>query len=261
MVACRELMLRPEPGIELPATMLCDARPRGPQPAVLHLDDRRRWLALERHGIMARAAGFIDRGRAGRPVVLTVDLRGWGDTAPACTPYDMAGWSGLDRWMCYVSAALGDHVMAMRVRDAAAALAYLASRPEVDPARVALSGRGLGGVVALCAAFLAERIRAVVTMDMPASFQELLESPRYTWSQDAFLAGALTAFDLPELAGALGCPVLLANPLDAMGDPLPQERAAEVYADARAANPFLEVRAGLAVAEAEQAVIVFLAGL
>ena len=260
MVMCQEIMLRPEAGIELPGTFLYDVDCPAPLPAVLYLDDRHRWADLRRSGMMARACRFIDRDKAPGPAVLSVDLRGWGDSAPAPVPYDMAGWSGIDRSICYMSACLGDHVLAQRVRDAACALAWLAARPQVDADNIALMGRGLGGVVALMAATLTGRARSVVTLDMLASFQELTETGPYAWSQEAFMSGVLTRFDLPELAGALACRVVLVNPMDGTKAVLSEERASEVYAEGQGRNGRLEVITALPEGQAEQAVIAALGG-
>jgi len=253
LMDCRELLLRPEEGIELPATFLSPVDSTGPGPALLHLDERGRWADLQRHGLLACASGFIDRERGAGPAVLSVDLRGWGDSAPCPIPYDMAGWSGLDRWHSYVSSALGDHVTAMRMRDAAAALAYLRERPEVDPARVVLTGRGLGAVVALCAAALGDPPAGVVCLEMPASFEAILAGESCAWPQDVFVAGALVHLDLPEVAAGLGVPVHVVRPLDAERRPLAQEAAEAVYGAALGGSADLRVQALADAAEAGRA--------
>ena len=75
-------------------------------------------------------------------------------------PYEMAGWGGVDRTMAYMSSALGDPLMSMRVRDGLAALAYLRTRPEVNPNHVVVTGCGLGGIVALHVAAVDEAVHA-----------------------------------------------------------------------------------------------------
>lgn len=212
----QSLLLRPERGIELPATFLCP--PGGPHGAILHLDDGGRHRLLYRHGLLARAIGFLEREPAGL-AALTVDLRGWGDSAPAMYPYEMASWGGLDRYVAYATAALGDPIMGMRTRDALAALAYLHSRPDVDGPRIVVSGCGLAGVIALFVAAIDAAVAAVVTWDSPVSFRALLEEPDYTWPADAFIPNVLLHFDLPELAASLPCPVRMVNLRDGRGRP------------------------------------------
>ena len=205
------MLLRPEPGIELPGTLLLPQA--GTRSAVLHFDDNGRNRALYRHGVLARAIRFLAREQPGL-AALTVDLRGWGDSAPAVYPYEMAAWGGLDRYVAYATAALGDPVMSMRVRDALAALAYLRARPEIDPHEIVLSGCGLGGVVALFAAAIDGAVAGVVTWDALVSFRALLEEETYAWPADAFIPNVLRHFDLPELVASLSCPVRSLNPLD-----------------------------------------------
>jgi len=207
----QQVLLRPEPGIELPGTLLLPQA--GTRQAVLHLDDNGRNRALYQHGVLARASRFLERDQTGL-AALSVDLRGWGDSTPAVYPYEMAAWGGLDRYVAYATAALGDPVMSMRVRDALAALAYLRGRPEVDAAAIVITGCGLGGVVALFAAAIDGAVAGVVTWDALVSFRALLEEETYTWPADAFIPNALRHCDLPELAASLFCPVRILNPLD-----------------------------------------------
>jgi pimeloyl-ACP methyl ester carboxylesterase len=174
--------------------------------------------------LLARAAGFLEENRE-RHAVLTVNLRGWGDSTPAVYPYEMASWAGLDRYLAYTSAALGDPVLAMRVRDALSALAYLRTRPEVRSDRIILTGCGLGGVVALHAAAVDGEVAGVVAWESLVSFHSLLETPGYAWPADAFLPNVLLHYDLPELAAALPCPVRLLNPRDGRGALLSAEVA------------------------------------
>lgn len=144
-------------------------------------------------------------------------LRGWGDTAPAMYPYEMAGWGSLDRYTAYATAALGDPLMAMRVRDALAALAWLRTRPEVAPDRIVLTGSGLGGAVALHVAAIDADIAGVVVLDGLSSFHSLLAATHYPWPADAFVPGVLRHYDLPQLAAAIPAPVHLHNLRDGAG--------------------------------------------
>lgn len=215
----QQVLLAVEPGIELPATLLLP-REAGRAAAILHFDDAGRNRLLDRHGLLARAAGFLER--EGRHAALfAVDLRGWGDSAPALYPYEMASWGGVDRYLAYATAALGDPLLAMRARDGLAALAYLRARPEIDPAHIAVAGCGLSGVVALLVAAADGQTAGLVTWDALVSFHSLLRTARYSWPADAFLPNALLHCDLPELVAALPCPAAILNPRDGAGQPLP----------------------------------------
>ena len=217
----QQILLQPEPGIELPATFLYgSARPTR---ALLHFDDQHRNRLLERHGPLTRAVGFLEGREDDSPYsLLSVDLRGWGDTQPALYPYELAGWGGVDRFTAYISAALGDPLMAQRVRDGLAALAYLRSRPEVDAGQIVISGCGLGGLVALHVAALGTGVRGVVVWDTLVAYKSLLETEKYTWPADTFWPNALLHYDLPELAATLPFRVVALNPRNGAGDGLTQ---------------------------------------
>jgi len=234
-----ELMLRPEEDIELPATLLYPARDEWRDGALLYFDDRGRWEELRRQGFLARTAGFLNKDSNG-PAVLTVDLRGWGDSAPADTPYDLAGWADRARWITFVSAALGDPILGMRIRDGLAALAYLRQRPEIDPSNVVVGGRGLGAVVALHVAAIDGDVAGVFSLEGLAAFEDLASSP-YSWSHEAFLADVLLHYDLPALVARLPMPTAIVNPRNAMQQGLVEAAASALYAPRQG----LEVKAGL----------------
>ena len=64
--------------------------------------------------------------------------------------------------------AVGLGPLALRVADDLAAFRYLAARPQVDPACIAIAGLGTGGIDACVAALLEERIAGVVSIDATA---------------------------------------------------------------------------------------------
>lgn len=211
----RPVMLRPEPGIELPATLLT-THAAGPRPAILHLDDAGRHRLLHRQGCLSRSMRFLRLDSAVFNL-LTVDLRGWGDTAPAMYPYEMAGWGSVDRYLAYATAALGDPIMAMRIRDAFAALAWLRDRPEVAQDGIVLTGCGVGAIVALHVAAIDAELAGVVAWDGLSSFRSLIAAETYPWPADVFLPNALKHYDLPDLAAAAACPVRLLGLHDGAG--------------------------------------------
>jgi len=223
------LRLKTGTDIETPASFLYDIRHNVTSGAILYFDEDGRDAQLRSGGMLAAMARFTQR-EGHRPALMTVDLRGWGDTEPAMAPYEIAGWGAPHRWLAYVSAALGDPVISMRIRDALASLAYLRSRPEIDPDRIVIGGNGMGGVVALHLAAVDKRIRGVFVSRIPASFEALASADKYLWSHDAFFPRVLAHYDLPELAAGLGCPALIVNPLDPMKQPLTKDAAKSLYA-------------------------------
>lgn len=220
-----ELLLSHEGEVDLPATALwphTGGASGGAWGGLAVFDDRGRWAPMARSGWVAQASGHLDRGAARGVAVLSVDLRGWGDTAPAPGPYDLAGWSGPERWPSYVSGALGDGLLAQRARDAAATCRWLMAQQGVDPRRMVVAGRGLGGVVALLAAAMIEHVAGVVCIDTPASIEAVVGEPRYGWGVDVFMPRMLEFLDLEPLAEALA-PVLWVRPRDAQGRALREE--------------------------------------
>lgn len=226
-----ELVLLPEPDIALPATWLCPVDENRQSDAVLYLDDRGRWTDLRKQGPAAGWAGFLGDEQKARQL-LAVDLRGWGDTTPAELPYDLAGWGGRERWIAYVSAALGDPIMAMRVRDGLAAYAWLRARPEIR--RIVVGGHGLGAVVALHVAVLAGDVDGVFCDEMPASIEMLVAAQNSLWPPEIYIPRMLCRYDLPGLAAMVEAPIMIHNPLDAAMQPLDREAAEGIFRESHA---------------------------
>lgn len=238
----QEVMLCPEPGIELPGVFMYPARQGWRGAALLYFDDRGRWTDLRGQGPLSQVTGFIDENTDG-PALLSVDLRGWGDSRPADLPYDIAGWGSRERWIAYVSAGMGDPVLAMCIRDGLAALAWLRACANIDPARIVIGGRGLGGVIALHVAAIDGAAAGTFSVDGPVSFEACAAAESCAWPLDIFLPRALQHYDLPELAAELPMPVLFAASCDAQRRPLTQADMKKSYAAARARNSALHISA------------------
>jgi len=236
----QELILQTDQGIELPATLLCPLAQEGRSAGLLFFDDRGRWTELPQENILAQTVGFLDGKPAGL-AVLTVDLRGWGDTQPAQLPYEMASWGHSSRWISYVSAANGDPITAMRIRDGLAALAFFRTIEGIDPDRIIVAGHGMGGVVAQHIAALDESVIGLCSIAGLAAFECLAVSEQVAWSHEDFLPNVLKYYDLPELLAAWKKPVLLVNPLDARKRMLDAEARKEIFAPAQAANLRMQI--------------------
>lgn len=248
-----ELILEPQTGIELPATYLCPARKDWRGGALLYFDDRGRWTDLRGNGLLANAAGLLQENSNG-PALMTVDLRGWGDTRPADAPYDVAGWADRSRWIAYVSAALEDAALAMRIRDGLSALAYLKTRSEIDPAKIVVGGRGMGGVVALHVAAMDGSVVGAFSLDGLASFESLATSEEYAWSHEDFLPDVLLHYDIRELVSACPGAVLVANPLGPDRKSLERAVAEELFSPSER----VMVRPGAEGGAGNEAVLAFI---
>jgi len=235
-----EISIYPEPGIELPATFMYPIDDSKKAGAILFFDDRGRWTELRKQGYLAEACDFLKRGQVVSSV-LTVDLRGWGDTAPADMPYDVASWADRERWISYVSAAMGDHVMAMRIRDALAVLEYLKTRSEIDPSKIVVGGHGLGATVAMHVAALNSDVAGLLAVDGLCSFESLATSEEYSWSLEAFLPHVLKNYDLPELMRLVKCPTLILNMRGPLKEVLKRNVVYNLYLDAIQINEQMKI--------------------
>lgn len=221
----QQFIIKPEEGIEIPATYIAPEDEHAV--TVVHFDDTGRNTLLQRYGLLARLSGYVadDVRRCG---VISFDLRGWGDSASCMYPYDMAPWAGIDRSLAYASVALGDSVMGMRIRDGLSAVAFVKNTEETKGRKVIVSGRGLGGVVALHVAAADPDVAGVVAWDSLVGFMSLLEEKQYTWPADTFFPNVLLYQDIPELVECLNRPVKIINPLDGVEQALKSDAIKEL---------------------------------
>ena len=196
-------------------------------PAALLLDDRGKAASAGPGGLAPALA------RAGA-LALTADLRGWGETVWRDETFD---WSAerhaplsADTMLANVGLMLGRWAVTQRVQDVLGLLAYLRSRPDVDPRRIVLVGRGGGGIVALHAAAVDGGVAGVAVYEALASYRSVVDAPEHAHSVADFLPGVLLHYDLPDLAAALAPrPLLVAAPRDATNRPLDPAAAAAAY--------------------------------
>lgn len=211
-----EVSLRDGADWEVPATRLRPQLAKGPATALVWFDPRGRWMALHQWGWLNRAVGFFAAGKSSLSV-LTADLPGWGDTAPTPSPFDVVGWGGVDRWTGYVSAATGDSVMAMRVREACRVLRHVRAELGVPARRVFVGGHGLGANVAALAGWLEGPVAGLVLHEPLASFAELAVAPKSVWPHDAYFPGILRVGDLADVLRWAKVPAVVAGARGAAG--------------------------------------------
>jgi dienelactone hydrolase len=116
--------------------------------------------------------------------------------------------------------------------DAVAALAYLRSRPDIDPDRILVYGHSMGAAYALAAAAHARAegrpVRAVITANGFSSWRLVAN---FHLPIIGFLLGGVTGPDPADWAGKLGdTPYLVAHVQD--DDAVPVENAARLYSAA-----------------------------
>lgn len=160
--------------------------------------------------------------------VLALEPRGAGGTEEAKSPFT-GDWTLLSLRALLV----GKTPVGMRTDDALAAINWLATRPEAAPDRIAITGVGALGPVALHAAFLDDRISQVTTDGGIISYREFVERPISMNMAEVNLPGVLTKYDLPDLMAVLGDRLTLVNPVNAIGEVLTAAEVSRRAPDAR----------------------------
>jgi len=174
--------------------------------------------------------------------VFSVDISGMGELEMQHTTYDCASWNDIERIVTYLSFAHGRPVLAYQVRDILIALNYLKTRPEVDPDRIVLAGRGLGAVAAMFAGVLAkEQVEKVVVAEPLAAYQCLTESFPNTWDNMPIVPEVLCYMDLPDLLADLGKKAVCIHPCDEMRKPLKESVMFTYYGEAMDAGAKVHV--------------------
>ena len=152
---------------------------------------------------------WLDMGYA----VLALDYRGVGETAFS------------EEIAVKNSLVLGRHVLGMRVYDVIRAIDFLLG--EAGFSEVEAYGEIEAGLIALLAAALDERIRAVHALGLPAT---LVSKDGFSYPPSLFPPNILKYADIPELAAMVAPrPLTVEQPLSPHLEPLSQEEASECF--------------------------------
>jgi cephalosporin-C deacetylase-like acetyl esterase len=147
----------------------------------------------------------------------------------------------------------GTSLFAGRLLDVLQSFNYFVGRPEVDPRRIAVVGRGEGGVLALSAAAKELRIAGCVVLGAPLSYRMLVETDRYAVPPAMIVFDVLSHYDLPEAAACVAPrPLRLSGGVDAMMKRVSREVATGVYRPAVAAYAAARAGNSLVITEKEE---------
>ncbi|MBS1828678.1 MAG: acetylxylan esterase [Acidobacteria bacterium] len=202
-----------EPGIYVPVWVFVPARVDAAKPAVLWVDERGKQAEGLEFGRLEKMA------REGQ-VVVSIDVRGVGETRPAHPPSSDRGSDyghlfDVDTALTYLGWYVDKSLLGMRVFDVMRAVEYAASRSDVK--QLEAVGRGAGALWTLMAAVFEPRIRALRAERMLASYKLLAESDRYSHGASSLIKDVLLHGDLPQIAKlAAGCQITMVEPVDAM---------------------------------------------
>jgi len=203
-----------EPGIEIPAMFLAPEEWKDYLPVVLYIDEFGKEAGL--------STGIIRTLLEARFAVFAIDVRGVGETAT--TDFEAT-----------TNALMTDRpLFGQRVWDVIRAIDCLWCRVyisvQIDKGRIACLGRGVGGLLALYAAAMDERISATVVQGVPLSYKDLiLERPGFPSS--VFVFDVLNHFDLAHVAGLIAPrPLLVVDGINGARQPATLAKMQESYA-------------------------------
>jgi dienelactone hydrolase len=160
------LTFQSRPGVRVTANLYRPRRLDGPAPGVLCVHGHWSWARID-PGVQIRCVGLAKLGY----VCLCVDAFGAGERAVAPAPGTYHGGPmGASTW------AAGVPLIGLQVFDNRRAVDYLASRPEVDPSRLAITGASGGGNQTLYAGALDDRLKAVVPVCGVGTYEAYLSA-------------------------------------------------------------------------------------
>ncbi len=192
-----------EPGIKVPYLIFTpDEKKTGPK--VLHVSGAGKAAAVDR---------WVKDGR----VVVSLDLRGMGETA------------GNEFKEAFLGLHLSRPLLGLRTLDLLSVLADMSGEWH-------LVGDTAAAPAALHAAALDPKVAQLTLEGMVVSWSSVARTPITKGQLGNVVAGALEAYDLPDLAAAMvPRPLTIRNAVDPMGKPVTQAELEEAYAVARAA--------------------------
>lgn len=208
-----KLILRPEPGIMLPALLF--SPPRGGPDAYLYVHGEGKHVDAELDGPIDKLV------RAGHPV-LAVDLRGIGETQGRGKYESLGSQFGPD-WQDFFRAyLLGRSYVGMRAEDILVCARHLAAEPAHDnPRQVHLIAIGEAGPPALHAAALEPQLIASIRIERSiTSWSRVVRTPVTRNQLINCVHGALRTYDLPDLLATLPAgKATIIDPIDPAGEP------------------------------------------
>ena len=214
--------LTTEPGVTVPMLLFRSDGPAKDKPRVVYVGADR---------ATAAPGGPIERRvKAGEMVVL-VEPRGTGETAPEVPDSARRGDFGADEKESFLALHLGRPLLGQRVFDLLQALRALEGGSGFH-----LIGVGPGGPIALHAAALDERIKVVEIERSVVSWSAVVRAPISRDQLSGVVPGVLESYDLPDLAALLAPrPLTIRAAIEPDGTPAAQADIEAAYAIATAA--------------------------
>jgi cephalosporin-C deacetylase-like acetyl esterase len=216
----RKFLLKPESGIYLPALMFVPKK-EPPKDSVLYVHEKGK-------NVDASPDGPIDKLVTAGHLVLAVDVRGIGETQVRSQRYASLGRHfGADWQDFYTAYLLGRSYVGMRAEDILISARFLGQEGS-KPVHVIAVGNV--GVPVLHAAALELDVFGSVRLKRTLiSWSNVVELGRSQNQLVNTVHGALTAYDLPDLASVLDDKLTMEEPLNALGEPVDCEPESEAH--------------------------------
>jgi cephalosporin-C deacetylase-like acetyl esterase len=244
------LALETEPGILVPLILLHPSGPPGRRPLVIAVAER------GKEGFLNDRAGEIEALlHAGFEIALP-DLRGTGETSPD-TRRDP---SSQEISLAATEQMLDNTLLGARLKDLRSVIAFLKTRPEASPDRIAVWGDSfapanassrmvdetagwrvgptiqydaepLGGLMAILAALYENSLRAVVIRGGLSDYASILKDAFPYIPADVVIPGIADAGDLPDVMAAIAPrPLWLQGTIDGKNRPMDDKTMRETLA-------------------------------
>jgi pimeloyl-ACP methyl ester carboxylesterase len=194
------------------------------KPAVLYLHSNS-------NAVDAAPGGPIEKWMKAGHIVISVDLRGIGETAPGILAKGRPNYLGVDQKEAFLGLHLQRPLLGQRVQDVLAVLGALKSEVGFH-----LVGVDAAGPVALHAAALAPQVKGVTLERSLVSWSAVVSMPITHNQLTNAVPGVLKVYDLPDLAGLIAPrPLTIRAAVDPVQRPVSQAELEKAYAPCRAA--------------------------
>jgi cephalosporin-C deacetylase-like acetyl esterase len=219
-----KLVYETDPGVSIPALLYLPENGASRKPAAVIVDGRGK----------SAAAGAAEQLVRGGAVVLSIDVRGLGEThaRQELNAGDFYRYFG--NYECAMTGILmGRTLVAMRALDVLRGVDLLSARPDVDPAKISGIGRQGGAASVLYAAVFDSRLRSIVLDGMLLSYEAVVNERIHRQVFEDVVPSALEDFDLPDLVAAVAPRgVWIFNPRSPQGPPALRREFEDTYESA-----------------------------
>ncbi len=220
-----KLIYESEPGIKVPALLFVPESSGARKPAVIYVHGRGKAAG-------AGAEGDVEQLVQSGFVVLSVDLRGMGETRVAGDNGDFSRYFG-DYDSAMTGLLAGRPLVGMRALDVRRGIDLLVSRSDVDSQRVFAFGKDKGAVPTLYAAVVDSRIQRLALEGMLVSYHAVTAQRIHRQVFEDVIVAVLKSFDLPDLVAAISPrPVWIVDAANPLGQRMEADAVRAQYASA-----------------------------